>query len=88
MSLTPSGTAGWNTMAKKSFHEIIGIELDGVVQSAPLTLPDTSAFKTFTGRVQISGNFTKFQAQNLATAANSGALPIGLEEVSVRTVNS
>ena len=40
MTLTRPGSTGWDTMAKTYFHEIIGIELDGVVQSAPLTQPD------------------------------------------------
>ena len=35
MHAHPAGLTGWDTMAKKYFHEMIGIELDGVVQSAP-----------------------------------------------------
>jgi preprotein translocase subunit SecD len=87
MSLTPSGQAGWNAMAKKYFHELIGIELDGVVQSAPITLPNTASFKTFTGNVQISGNFTQTDAKNLAIALNYGSLPVGLKKVTFQTVS-
>ena len=87
VTLTGSGHTGWNTMAKKYFHEIIGIELDGVVQSAPLTLPNTAAFKTFTGNVQISGNFTGTQAKTLAIALNYGSLPIGLKPLTSETVS-
>jgi preprotein translocase subunit SecD len=87
VTLTSAGSTGWNTMAKKYFHEIIGIELDGVVQSAPLTLPNTSTFKTFTGKVQISGSFTATQAKTLALALNYGALPIGLKKITFETVS-
>ena len=87
MSLTSAGTTGWNTMAKKYFHEVIGIELDGVVQSAPLTLPNTATFKTFSGTVQISGSFTQAQAQDLALALNYGSLPIRLTQLTTQTVS-
>ena len=87
VSLTSGGQTGWNTMAKKYFHELIGIELDGVVQSAPITLPNTSAFKTFTGNVQISGNFTATHAKTLALALTYGALPVGLKKVTFQTVS-
>jgi preprotein translocase subunit SecD len=87
VSLTSEGQTGWNTMAKKYFHELIGIELDGVVQSAPITLPNTAAFKTFTGNVQISGNFTATHAKTLALALTYGALPLGLKKVTFQTVS-
>lgn len=87
VSLTSEGQTGWNTMAKKYFHELIGIELDGVVQSAPITLPNTASFKTFTGNVQISGNFTATHAKTLALALTYGALPVGLKKVTFQTVS-
>ena len=87
VSLTSAGQTGWNTMAKKYFHEIIGIELDGVVQSAPITLPNTATFKTFTGNVQISGNFSETDAKNLAISLNYGSLPVGLKKVTFQTVS-
>ncbi len=86
MSMTSSGLTGWNTMAKKYFHEVIGIELDGVVQSAPLTLPTATAFTTFSS-VQISGTFTQQEAQTLALALNYGSLPVKLTELTTQTVS-
>ncbi len=86
MSLTSQGLSQWNTMAKQYFHEVIGIELDGVVQSAPITEPGTSTFKTFTS-VQISGHLTQQDAQNLALALNYGSLPIRLKELTLQTVS-
>jgi preprotein translocase subunit SecD len=87
MNLTGPGLAQWNTMAKKYFHEVIGIELGGVVQSAPLTLPKEATFTTFTS-VQISGNFTEQQAKTLALALNYGSLPIRLKELTTTTVSA
>ena len=37
ITLTGPGSNGWNAMTMRYFHEIIGIELDGVVQTAPIT---------------------------------------------------
>ena len=42
VSLTGTGGKAWDALAQKYFHEVIAIELDGVVQSAPLTLPASS----------------------------------------------
>ena len=64
MSLTSAGSARWDKMATKYFHEVIGIELDGIVQSAPLTLPVRPRFTSFDGSVQISGNFTQQPGQD------------------------
>ncbi|MGH9090866.1 MAG: SecDF P1 head subdomain-containing protein [Acidimicrobiales bacterium] len=83
-TMTPSGSSAWNTMARQYFHEVIGIELDGVVQSAPVTLPDTATFRPYTGKVQISGAFTEQEATLFAEALNWGPLPVPLKEVSAR----
>lgn len=87
MTLTGSGATGWNTMAQKYFHEIIVIELDGVIQSAPITLPTASSFSSFGNSVQISGNFTQQEAQNLAIAISYGALPVRLVAQTTQTVS-
>jgi len=86
MTLTSQGLSQWNAMAKQYFHEVIGIELDGVVQSAPITEPNTASFKTFSN-VQISGHLTQQDAQNLALALNYGSLPIRLKELTLQTVS-
>jgi len=55
----------------------VAIEVDGVVQSAPTIQPG------IVGRdVQISGQFTKSEAQNLALLLRYGALPVQLRFVS------
>jgi preprotein translocase subunit SecD len=87
MTLTSSGSVGWDNMTKKYFHEIIGIELDGVVQSAPITQPTQVAWSSFDGKVEISGSFTQAEAQNLAIALEYGSLPVRLVQLTTETVS-
>lgn len=69
--LNHAGTAKLNRLARASFprqppENAVAIVVDGVVQSAP-------AFReaSFTGDVQISGNFTESEAKALATVVGS-----------------
>jgi preprotein translocase subunit SecD len=88
MSLTGTGSTEWDNMTKTYFHEIIGIELDGVVQSAPINQPTQSAWSSFDGQVQISGGaFTQTTAQALALALQFGSLPVGLKQLTTQTVS-
>lgn len=86
VSLTGTGSKEWDNLASTYFHEIVGIELDGVVQSAPLTLPNATTFTSFDGSVQISGQFTQTSAQDLALALNYGTLPVRLTQLTSQTV--
>ena len=86
-TLTRTGATAWDTLASKYFHELIGIDLDGQVISAPLTQPDQAAFTSFAGRVQISGNFTQTSAENLALDLNYGSLPVQLKPIDRTTVS-
>ncbi|MGP0029416.1 MAG: protein translocase subunit SecD [Acidimicrobiales bacterium] len=87
VSLTGPGSVGWDQMTKQYFHEIIGIELDGVVQSAPITQPQQSAWSSFDGQVQISGNFDQASATTLAIALQFGSLPVTLKQLTTQTVS-
>ena len=87
MTLTSAGASQWDAMASKYFHEVIGIELDGVVQSAPITQPNQSSFTSFNGQVQISGSFTQSSAQQLAVALQYGSLPVALKALTTQTVS-
>ena len=86
-TLTSSGSSAWDAVAKANFHQIVGIDLDGVVQSAPVIQPTQSTFTSFGGTGEISGSLTQAQAENLATALNFGALPVRLVPLSTQTVS-
>jgi len=58
-------------MTQKYFHEIIGIELDGVVQSAPITQPSQTTWSSFDGQWR-SRELHPDLAQNLAIALQYG----------------
>jgi preprotein translocase subunit SecD len=61
----------------------VAIELDGVVQSDPIF---NSA--SFSGPVEISGNFKQSEAKDLALVLRYGSLPVQLQQQSVRTVSA
>jgi preprotein translocase subunit SecD len=86
-TLTGKGATAWDALAEKYFHEIIGIDLDGTVVSAPLTQPNSAAFSSFDGKVQISGNFTQTSATNLALDLNYGSLPVRLVNIDQTTIS-
>ncbi len=86
-TLTGAGSPAWDAVAKANFHQEVAIELDGVIQSAPLILPASTSFTSFAGQGQISGNFTQSSAQNLAIAMEFGALPVRLQPLTTQTVS-
>jgi preprotein translocase subunit SecD len=88
---TLAGAAGfalWDKVAQENFHQLLGIELDGEVYSAPIIQPTQSTFTSFDGKGEISGNLTQSDAQNLAQAMNFGALPITLKAATSETVSA
>lgn len=86
-TLTSTGSPAWDALAQQNFHQIIAIELDGVIQSAPIIQPTQAAFSSFGGTGEISGNLTQHQAQNLALAMQFGSLPIRLIPQTTQTVS-
>lgn len=87
MDLTSSGAQKFNALAAKSFRQPsptdqVAIVLDGVVQSNP-------AFQaaSFSGPVQISGNFTETEATDLAKLIRYGGLPVVFQQGNVETVS-
>ncbi len=86
---TLAGAAGstlWDKVAQANFHQLLGIELDGNVYSAPIIQPTQTGFTSFDGRGEISGNLSQADAQNLAQAMNYGALPVTLKAATSQTV--
>lgn len=86
------GSAGedlWNIGASQCYSGTsscptrrMAIVLDGVVQSAP-----TVNQPSFSGGVDITGNFKESEAKDLARVLKSGALPVRLEVQAVQTVS-
>ena len=87
VTLTSTGSTQWDNLARQQFHAYIAMDLDGQVESAPLTLPNATTFSSFGGRVQISGNFSQTSAQNLALVLNYGSLPVRLTRIDDETVS-
>jgi preprotein translocase subunit SecD len=86
-TLTSTGSPAWDKVAQANFHAMLAIELDGVVQSAPLIQPNQAAFTSFGGQGEISGSFTESSAKNLALAMQFGALPVRLIPLTTQTVS-
>jgi preprotein translocase subunit SecD len=87
-TLTKTGSPLWDSVAEKNFHALLAIELDGVVQSAPLIQPSQGAFTSFDGQGEISGQFTEQSAKNLALAMQFGSLPVRLVPLTTQTVSA
>ena len=67
LHLTPAGATRWDDLARRQFHAIVGVVVDGRVVSAPVTQPTQSSFTSFDGSLQISGSLTAAQAGRLAS---------------------
>jgi preprotein translocase subunit SecD len=65
VTLTDPGSAAWDAFAHQQFHQIIGVDLNGQVLSAPIVQPTQSSFASFNGQLEISG-FTQAQATTVA----------------------
>jgi len=77
----------WDQVASANFHQYVAIDLDGVVESAPLIQPGLASFSSFNGKGEISGNFTQQTAKNLALELNYGSLPVPLKLRTQETVS-
>jgi len=86
-TLTSTGSPLWDKVAQENFHALLAIELDGVVQSAPLIQPSQASFTSFAGQGEISGSFTEASAKNLALAMEFGSLPVRLNPPNTVTVS-
>jgi hypothetical protein len=78
VNLNDRGSTAWDNLAQQQFHAYVGIDLDGLVISAPITQATQAAFTSFDGKVQISGDFTEAAANGSAAALQSGPLALTL----------
>jgi preprotein translocase subunit SecD len=86
-TLTSSGSPAWDRVAEENFHQYVAIDLDGLVESAPIIQPTQASFGSFQGKGEISGSFTEGTAKNLALELNYGALPVPLNRLNVEPVS-
>jgi preprotein translocase subunit SecD len=86
-TLTAKGSPQWDQVASANFHAMLAIELDGVVQSAPLIQPDQTTFSSFGGSGQISGSFNADSAKKLAIAMQYGSLPVRLVPLTTQAIS-
>lgn len=91
VELKPAGLAGFNKVSAPCFNQSplcpvgrTAIVLDGIVQSDPA--PEAPTFNSTT--IQITGDFSNADADNLALALNYGSLPVELEQQRVETVSA
>jgi preprotein translocase subunit SecD len=78
-TLTGPGSVQWDRVSQTYFHSYMAVDLDGIVQSAPLIQPTQATWSSFQGQVSISGNFTQAQANALAVVLQYGSLPVPLQ---------
>ena len=78
MTLDPSEATAWDRLAKEQCHALVGLDLDGVVISAPLTMPTQQVFTSFGGKVAFSAPGTRTDARVLAAQLASGPLAVPL----------
>ncbi|MGH7912810.1 MAG: protein translocase subunit SecD [Candidatus Dormibacteraceae bacterium] len=86
-TLTGKGTPQWEKLAQSSFHQIVAIELDGEVYSAPIIQPSQPSFTSFAGKGEISGHLSETQAKKLAIAMQFGSLPVRLDQQTSEVVS-
>jgi preprotein translocase subunit SecD len=66
-TLTPVGDETFNSLAMRQFHALIAIVANGKVYSIPIIEPASTSFVSFEGNGLIEGNFTKAEANQLAS---------------------
>ena len=73
VNYTMAGSANWvlwDKVAHENFHQLLGIDFDGVVVSAPIIQPTQSVFSSFKGQGEVSGNLSRSDAIKLTQAMN------------------
>src|SRR5262249_25964200 len=75
IEFTRGGSAVWDDLAQRQFHQQVALVLEGVVVSAPTIQPGDPTFSSFEGTAVISGDFTERQTKDLAAVANGGGAP-------------
>jgi hypothetical protein len=72
-TMRSSGARLWDKVAEENFHRMLGVDLNGVVVTAPIIQPTQASFSSFNGKGELAGGFSKAVALALARAMNSKA---------------
>jgi hypothetical protein len=75
--LDPSESRLWDQVAAEYFHRELAIDLNGVIDEAPVIQPDSTSFNSFDGQMQLY-SATKSGAYELAAAFATGPLAVPL----------
>ena len=67
-STTDAGAVVWDRAAEQNFHQLLGVEVSGVVYTAPIIQPTQASFSSFDGKGELGGNLTRSEAVRLADA--------------------
>jgi hypothetical protein len=68
---TSSGSSQWDKVAHLSFHQMLAVDVGGVVVSAPIIEPTHKSFSSFKGGGEITGDLTQAEATKIAQAMDS-----------------
>jgi preprotein translocase subunit SecD len=68
---TSSGASQWDKIAHLNFHQILAVDVGGVVVSAPIIEPTDKSFKSFHGQGVISGDLSHAEAMRIVQAMES-----------------
>jgi preprotein translocase subunit SecD len=70
---TSSGAALWDRVARASFHQLLAVDVGGVVVTAPVIEPTQASFASFKGRGEMAGDWSQAEATRIAAAMQSGS---------------
>jgi hypothetical protein len=68
---TSAGSSQWDGVAKLNFHQLLAIDVGGVVVSAPIIEPTHKSFSSFKGRGEITGDLSQAEAMKIVQAMES-----------------
>lgn len=69
---TTAGSVLWDRVARASFHQLLALDVGGVVVTAPIIEPTQRSFTSFKGRGEVSGNWSQAEATRIASAMQGG----------------
>jgi preprotein translocase subunit SecD len=70
VQLSAAAATRWDMVAEENFHQLLAIDQDGTVVSAPIIQPTQTSFSSFEGKMEIS-SLTEHNATSLAAAIDA-----------------